>query len=130
MLYVEDEDAVWLLFESAVKSAKIPVQLYRAIDGEEALAFLRSGLEEGQKLPNLVILDLNLPRKDGWQLLSEIRADAKLRSLSVVVFTSSALLSDMRRCLALGALAYVTKPFSYDAFLEAVNTVCSYLPAA
>jgi CheY-like chemotaxis protein len=130
VLYVEDEDAAYVLFESAVTTANLPIELHRAMDGEEALILLR-GRNDGQPRlrPDMMILDLNLPRKNGLELLDEMRGDHDLDRIPVVVFTSSALPSDRRRSLALGARAYVTKPFTYDGFLEAVSTVCSYLPA-
>ncbi len=118
-----------MLFESAVKSARLPIHLYRASDGEEALSFLRSTRNGNDSLrPDLLILDLGLPRKDGWELLNEIRADPQLNNIPIVVFTSSAMPGDMRRTMELGAHAYVTKPFTYDDFLKAVDIVCSYLP--
>ncbi|MDQ2844364.1 MAG: response regulator [Acidobacteriota bacterium] len=129
LLYVEDEDAAFLLFQTALKTANIEVQLHRASDGEQALAFLRATGSFGQRpRPDLVVLDLNLPRKDGLDCLSEIREDDELRALPVVVFTSSSLSADKRRSLALGAQDYITKPFTYDSFVEAVKAACSYLP--
>jgi len=129
VLYVEDEDAAWMLFESAVRTAELPVHLYRASDGEEALQFLRAARDGASELkPDLLILDLSLPRKDGWELLTEVKADQQLNGITVVVFTSSALPGDKRRSMALGANGYVIKPFTYDDFMRAVDTVCSYLP--
>ncbi len=131
LLYVEDEDAAFLLFQTALKTANIEVQLHRASDGEQALAFLRrDGCFNQRPRPDLVILDLNLPRKDGLDVLSEIRRDDELGALTVVVFTSSSLSADKRRSLALGARDYITKPFTYDSFVEAVKAACSYLPIA
>ncbi len=131
VLYVEDEDAAFLLFQTALKTANIEVQLHRACDGEQALAFLHgTGPFKQRPRPDLVVLDLNLPRKDGLDVLSEMRRDEELQAIQVVVFTSSSLSADKRRSLALGAQDYITKPFTYDSFVEAVKAACSYLPVA
>lgn len=130
MLYVEDEDAAVFLLETALKEAKIEVELRRVANGEEALAFLnRTGAYHDAPRPDLILLDLNLPRKGGLEVLSEIQGTEALRNLSVVVFTSSSLANDRKRSLALGAQEYITKPSSFDGFLAAIKTVCTYLPA-
>ena len=130
MLYVEDEDAAVFLLETALKEMKIEVELYRVSNGEDALAFLnRSGAYRDAPRPSLVLLDLNLPRKGGLEVLSEIQGHETLRDLSVVVFTSSSLAIDRKKSLALGAQQYITKPSSFDGFLTAIKTVCAYLPA-
>ena len=130
MLYVEDEDATVFLLETALKEAEIDLELHRVSNGEEALAFLnRTGAYRNAPRPNLVLLDLNLPRKGGLEVLSDIQRSEALRNLSVVVFTSSSLPVDRRKSLALGAQEYITKPSSFDGFLAAIRTVCTYLPA-
>jgi two-component system, chemotaxis family, response regulator Rcp1 len=131
MLYVEDEDAAVFLLETALKEMKIDVELYRVSNGEDALAFLnRSGAYRDAPRPELVLLDLNLPRKGGLEVLSEIQGNDALRGLSVVVFTSSSLATGRKKSLALGAQEYITKPSSFDGFLTAIKAVCAYLPAA
>jgi two-component system, chemotaxis family, response regulator Rcp1 len=130
MLYVEDEDAAVFLLETALKEAKIEVELHRVSNGEDALAFLnQTGPYRNAPRPNLVLLDLNLPRKGGLEVLSDIQNTEGLRTLSVVVFTSSSLAIDRKKSLALGAQEYITKPSSFDGFLTAIRTVCTYLPA-
>jgi DNA-binding response OmpR family regulator len=130
LLYVEDEDAAFLLFETALKASKIDVELYRASDGEQALRFLQETGKPGKRpRPDLVVLDLNLPRKNGLDVLSEMKSKEDLQDITVVVFTSSSLSIDKRRSLALGAQDYITKPFTFDSFVEAVKMACSYLPA-
>ena len=130
LLYVEDEDAAVYLLKTALKEAKIHLDLHRVSDGEEALAFLnRSGPYQQVPRPDLVLLDLNLPRKGGLEVLSEMQGSESLRSLPVIVFTSSLLAADRKKSLALGAQQYITKPSSFDGFVEAVKTACSYLPA-
>jgi two-component system, chemotaxis family, response regulator Rcp1 len=130
ILYVEDEDAAVFLLETALKEAKIEVELHRVSNGEDALAFLkRTGAYRDAPRPNLVLLDLNLPRKGGLEVLSDIQNTEGLRTLSVIVFTSSSLAIDRKKSLALGAQEYITKPSSFDGFLTAIRTVCTYLPA-
>lgn len=130
MLYVEDEDAAVFLLEIALKETKIDLELYRVSNGEDAIAFLKqTGAYRNAPRPNLVLLDLNLPRKGGLEVLSDIQGTEALRNLSVIVFTSSSLPVDRKKSLALGAQEYITKPSSFDGLLTAVRTVCTYLPA-
>jgi len=128
LLYVEDEDAAVFLLETALKEAEIDVRLYRVADGDEAIAFLKkTGSYRDMPRPDLVLLDLNLPRRTGLEVLSEMRDSDDLRSLAVVVFTSSSLAIDKRKSLALGAQEYITKPASFDGFVAAVKTACSHI---
>lgn len=128
LLYVEDEDAAVFLLETALKEAGIDLVFHRVSNGEEALAFLHnSGAYEKAPRPDLILLDLNLPRKTGLEVLSEMQNDDKLRSVPVVVFTSSALAADKRKSLALGAQEYITKPSSFEGFVQTIKTVCSNL---
>jgi CheY-like chemotaxis protein len=130
MLYVEDEDAAVFLLETALKEMKIDVELRRVSNGEDALAFLnQSGPYRDAPRPDLVLLDLNLPRKGGLEVLAELQSKETLRDLAVIVFSSSSLATDRKKSLALGAQEYITKPSSFDGFLTAVKTVCAYLPA-
>jgi CheY-like chemotaxis protein len=130
LLYVEDEDAAVYLLETALKEANIQLNLYRVADGEQALAFMnRSGPYQQVPKPDLVLLDLNLPRKGGLEVLSEMQESETLRQLPVIVFTSSLLAADRKKSLALGAQHYITKPSSFGGLVEAVKTACSYLPA-
>ncbi len=129
LLYVEDEDAAVFLFETAIKEAELDVQLYRVSDGEQAIAFLeRTGSYQTAPRPGLILLDLNLPRRNGFEVLAEVQGDASLGSIPVIVFTSSSLASDRQKALGLGAQQYITKPSSFDGFLEAVKRVFSYIP--
>jgi two-component system, chemotaxis family, response regulator Rcp1 len=128
LLYVEDEDAAVFLLETALKEAEIDVALYRVADGDEALAFLkRVGNYRDMPRPDLVLLDLNLPRRTGLEVLSEMRESEDLRSLTVVVFTSSSLAVDKRKSLALGAQQYITKPPSFAGFVAAVKNACALI---
>jgi two-component system, chemotaxis family, response regulator Rcp1 len=128
LLYVEDEDAAVFLLETALKEVRITVELYRVSDGEQALAFLRrSGAYQAAPKPDLILLDLNLPRKNGLEVLAEIKDSNGLRDITTIVFTSSALQSDKKKSLALGAQQFITKPATFDGFIEAVKSACSRL---
>ena len=129
LLYVEDEDSAVFLFETALKEANIKVDFYRVSDGDQALSFLqRLGAYEKAPRPGLVLLDLNLPRRSGLEVLAEMQGSEALRPIPVIVFTSSSLPTDRERSLALGAQHYITKPSTFDGFIDAVKTACSYLP--
>jgi chemotaxis family two-component system response regulator Rcp1 len=125
LLYAEDEDAAVFLLEMALKEANISLTVHRVSDGEEALAFLhQAGPYVRAPKPDLVLLDLNLPRKSGHEVLLAIREDDELRTLPVVIFTASAALSDRRKSLALGAQMHITKPSSFDGFVDAIKGAC------
>jgi CheY-like chemotaxis protein len=122
LLYAEDEDAAVFLLEMALKEANITIMLHRVSDGEEALSFLhRSGAYARAPKPDIVLLDLNLPRKSGHEVLAAMRQDANLRTIPVVVFTSSSAISDRRKSMALGAQMHITKPSSFDGFVDAIK---------
>ncbi|HXE56359.1 MAG TPA: response regulator [Gemmatimonadales bacterium] len=124
ILLVEDNPADVRLIEEAVRDAEIPGRIHAVRDGEEALDFLfRRGAHAQAVRPDLVLLDLNLPRKDGYAVLEKLKADPRLRRIPVVVLTTSASESDIRRAYDLHANAYVTKPVSLDRFLHIVRSI-------
>jgi len=126
LLYVEDEDGAAFLFEAAVAEAEAPVQLFRVSDGEQALAFLKkAGPYAKAPTPALIILDLNLPRLNGFGLLDRMRDDEELAGIPVIMFTSSSLASDRSRSLELGARDFITKPSDLDEFFSTVKETCS-----
>jgi CheY-like chemotaxis protein len=125
LLYAEDEDAAVFLLEMALKEANLAITLHRVSDGEEALAFLHhNGAYNRAPKPDMVLLDLNLPRKSGHEVLLAIREDSELRTIPVVIFTSSSAISDRRKSLALGAQMHITKPSSFDGFVDAIREAC------
>lgn len=126
LLYAEDEDAAVFLLEMALKEANIALTLHRVSDGEEALAFLHhDGAYVRAPKPDMVLLDLNLPRKSGHEVLLAIREDQELRAVPVVIFTSSSAISDKRKSMALGAQLHITKPSSFESFVDAIKTACA-----
>jgi two-component system, chemotaxis family, response regulator Rcp1 len=127
-LHVEDEDAAAYLLRAAIDEAGLALNIYRVSDGEQALAFLlRHDPYQAARKPDVIFLDLNLPRVDGWSVLNQINANEGLRGIPVVVLSTSAAGAHKRRALELGARYYVTKPHSFDIFLEEITTICSKL---
>jgi CheY-like chemotaxis protein len=124
VLLVEDDPADVLLIEEAFADNKVRNRLHRVADGVEALQFLR---REGQYAdapqPDLVLLDLNLPRMDGREVLAEVKADETLRQIPVVVLTTSKAEEDVLRSYKLHANAYVTKPVDFERFIEVVRQI-------
>lgn len=131
LLYVEDEDAAAFLLQAAIKEANLELELHRVADGEQALAFLEhSKGYEGVPDPDMVLLDLNLPRKSGLEVLAAMQHRDSLRKIPVVVFTCSSLPSDKKRSMDLGAREFITKPTTFESFVAAVKTACSQLDRA
>jgi two-component system, chemotaxis family, response regulator Rcp1 len=125
LLSVEDNDGEYYLIRMAVREAGIPVEICRVADGEQALHFLhRSNGYEIAPRPDLILLNLNLPRKTGLEVLSDIQANDSLRSIPVVMFTSSTLATERKKALALGAEDFISKPFTLHELVEAVRSVC------
>jgi len=124
ILLVEDNPGDARLAVEALKEGKARNNLYHAKDGVEALDFLRrrEGYA-GMPRPDLIMLDLNLPRKDGREVLREIKADDELRLIPVVVLTSSAAERDLVKSYGLHANAYVVKPLDLDQFIEMVHAI-------
>lgn len=124
ILLVEDNPADVRLTREALHEGKVRNNLSVAADGVEALAFLRrEGSHADAVIPDLILLDLNLPRKDGRQVLEEIKADPSLRHIPVVVLTSSQAEQDILRAYDLHANCYVTKPVDLDQFIHVVQSI-------
>jgi two-component system, chemotaxis family, response regulator Rcp1 len=129
LLHVEDDDVAASLLEMLLNESGAWLRLFRLTDGEEALAFLhQTGEHAGAPRPDLMLLDLGLPFRSGFEVLEEMREDARLQSLPVVVFSSSGLPSDRERALELGALDFITKRPSVQEMRDAVKQIRSYLP--
>ncbi len=124
ILLVEDDPGDVLMTREAFEHHKIRNPLHVATDGVEALEFLnREGRFEQAPRPGLILLDLNLPRKDGREVLDEIKRTPELRSIPVVVLTTSEAEEDILRSYDLHANAYVTKPVDFDTFAEVVRKI-------
>ncbi len=124
VLLVEDDPGDVLMIREAFEDNKVRNDLHICSDGEDALRFLRKeDPHTGAPRPDLVLLDLNLPRKDGREVLAEIKADERLRTIPVVVLTTSEAEEDVLRSYALHANAYVTKPVDFDRFIDVVRQI-------
>ena len=118
VLLVEDDPGDVVLIQEAFVHNKVRNTLHVAGDGVEAMEFLR-----GAQRPDLILLDLNLPRKDGREVLAEVKGDPALRSIPVVVLTTSKAEEDILRSYDLHANAYVTKPVDFNRFIEVVRQI-------
>lgn len=124
ILLVEDDPGDELMTREAFEDNKIGNTLHVAHDGQEALDFLyKQGEHAGAPQPDLILLDLNLPRYDGRQVLERIKADPELAHIPVVVLTTSAAEEDILRSYKLHANAYVTKPVDLDQFVSAIKHI-------
>jgi CheY-like chemotaxis protein len=124
VLLVEDDPGDVLMTREAFQDYKVHNQLHVVNDGEQAMAFLRQeGEYAGRPRPDLVLLDLNLPRMDGRQVLHAIKSDPELSSIPVVVLTTSEAEDDVLRSYSLHANAYVTKPVDFERFIDVVRQI-------
>ncbi len=124
VLLVEDNPGDAQLTRIALEDSKISIHLNVVEDGVEAMAFLRKQEKYVKAVhPDIVLLDLNLPRKDGREVLAEIKADEKLRRIPVVVLTTSQAEEDILKAYNLCANCYITKPVDFDQFVKIVQSI-------
>lgn len=127
VLVVDDDDADTMMIEEALSAAATPPVVHRVSDGTEALDYLRrTGAYPEAQRPDLILLDLNMPRMDGREVLLAIKADPKLRGIPIVVLTSSAAQQDVLRSYDLGANSFITKPVTFDGLVAAMKTLGMY----
>jgi chemotaxis family two-component system response regulator Rcp1 len=127
ILLVEDSAADVLLTKEALAEAKVLNRLHTVDNGVDALAFLRRspGYERAPR-PDLVLLDLNLPRKDGREVLAEIKQSDSLKTIPIVVLTTSRAEEDVGKAYGLHANCYITKPVDFERFTEVVRSIESF----
>ena len=124
ILLVEDNAGDARLALEALREAKVHNNLSWVTDGVEALAFLRREDSYAQSpRPDLILLDLNLPRKDGREVLAEIKADENLRRIPVVILTTSQAEEDILKAYHLNANCYISKPVDLDQFMKVIKTI-------
>jgi len=124
VLLVDDNPADVALAREALTGCGYRSHISDVQDGEQAMAFLRrAGQYANAVRPDLVILDLNLPRKDGRAVLAEVKADADLRTIPVVVFSTSRAMLDIKRSYELGANCYVSKPGNLDEYFLVMQSI-------
>ena len=127
ILLVEDNPGDVRLTKEALKEGKVYSNLHAVKDGVEAMEFLRrQGRFRGVPRPDIILLDLNLPRKDGREVLQEIKSDGDLKRIPVVVLTTSKAEEDVLRTYNLHANCYVTKPVDLEKFMVVVKTIDSF----
>ena len=124
ILLVEDNPGDVRLTEEALKEGKVLNNIHLACDGVEAVSFLRKeGKYADSVRPDLILLDLNLPKKDGREVLMEIKKDESLRRIPVVVLTTSKAEEDIIRTYDYHANCYITKPVDFDQFIKVVKSI-------
>ena len=124
ILLVEDNEGDARLAKEAMRDSKIRNALHHVSDGEEAMAFLRrQGAHANAPRPDLILLDLNLPKKDGRQVLAEIKDDEDLKRIPVVILTVSSAEEDILKAYNLHANCYITKPIDLAQFMKVVRSV-------
>jgi len=127
ILLVEDNKGDVGLIEEVFEEAKIKNNIHVAEDGEEAVLYLRGeGKFIGARRPDLILLDLNLPKKDGREVLKEIKENINLKNIPVIILTSSSAENDIARAYELHANAYVTKPLDFNQFLMVVESIVNF----
>ena len=127
ILLAEDNPGDARLTVEGFKDAKVKHNITVVEDGKEALAYLRQESPYANvALPDLILLDLNMPKKDGREVLAEIKADANLRRIPVLVFTVSSADRDIFEAYNLQASAFITKPIDFDEFLRVVNSLTEF----
>ena len=127
VLLVEDDPGDVLMTREAFEYHKIRNQLHVVNDGDQALQFLhRRGEYAGAPRPGLILLDLNLPRRDGLEVLAELKGDPELRVIPVVILTTSQADEDILRSYALHANAYVSKPVDFERFMDVIRQIDNF----
>jgi CheY-like chemotaxis protein len=127
ILLVEDNEDDILLEQEALSDAKLVNLMYVVRDGDEAIAYLRrQGKYRDAQVPGLILLDINMPKKNGFEVLNEIKADPALMHIPVVMLTTSDSEADIVKSYAKGACSYITKPMDFDKFQEVVKQFALY----
>jgi len=128
ILLVEDNPGDVRLTKEALKEGKVYSNLHTCKDGVEAMEFLRrQGKFKDAPRPDIILLDLNLPRKDGREVLEEIKSDEVLKRIPVVVLTTTDDKVEIQRCYDLGCNVYITKPVNYESFSDAIRQLGLFL---
>ena len=130
IVMADDDDDDYLLTRKALKESRLINTLFRVKDGEELLDYLNNrGAYEDKRAyerPGVILLDLNMPRKDGREALKDIKSDPKLRDIPVVVFTTSKAEEDIFRTYELGVNSFITKPVTFDNLITVMRTLGDY----
>jgi CheY-like chemotaxis protein len=131
ILMADDDDDDYLLTQKALKESKLLNKLYRVKDGEELIDYLKGRNDYAdnkleRERPGVILLDLNMPRKDGREALREIKSDPDLSDIPVVVFTTSKAEEDIYRSYKLGVNSFITKPVTFENLIQVMQTLGKY----
>ena len=128
ILMADDDDDDFLLTKKALAESKLLNTLIRVKDGEELLDYLcgRGPYVDNHERPGVILLDLNMPRKDGREALREIKADSELRDIPVVIFTTSKAEEDIYRSYQLGSNSFITKPVTFENLITVMKALGTY----
>jgi CheY-like chemotaxis protein len=127
ILVVEDSPIYQDLIEEAIAELNMPLQINLVTNGEEALWFLRQQrIYTNAPIPKLILLDLNIPKINGLELLEMIKNDPKLKAIPVIILTSSSLDTDINRSYQLHANCYITKPSEIENFFQTIHQIITY----
>jgi CheY-like chemotaxis protein len=128
ILLVEDSKGDIILVQEALQECEVPVRLHVVENGFDAAAFLtRAGSYSDVPRPDLILLDINLPSKNGLELLADLKKNRELESIPVAVFTSSQSHHDIMKAYGLGASLFVTKPMGFYEFIKSIRSIISSL---
>ncbi|WP_447971309.1 response regulator [Nitrospira sp. M1] len=127
ILMVEDDEEDVVLTKESLTNSKVTLDLHVVEDGEEALLYLRKAQPYASATtPDVILLDLNLPKKNGREVLSEMREDDLLRSIPVIILTTSDQEEDVMKTYKLGANCYITKPVGLEQFMKVVTAIDNF----
>lgn len=127
ILLLEDEVADAYLVEIALKENNIPAHLHHVLDGREGLNFLQQTGDYGNApRPDLMLLDLNMPRMNGYEFLAAVKSNEQFKGIPIVVLSTSDIESDVLSAYQLGAASYITKPVGIEQFMSVINQLCDY----
>jgi CheY-like chemotaxis protein len=127
ILLVEDNEDDILLEQEALADAKLVNLMSVVRDGEEALTYLRrQGQYQNARIPGLILLDINMPKKNGFEVLNEIKTDPALKHIPVVMLTTSDSEADIVKSYARGACSFITKPMDFDKFRDVIRQFALY----
>lgn len=128
ILMADDDDDDYLLTKKALKESKLLNTLIRVGDGEELMDYLkrRGEYKKTAVRPGVILLDLNMPRKDGREALREIKADPELQDIPIVIFTTSKAEEDIYRSYQLGSNSFITKPVTFDNLIKVMKALGTY----
>ncbi|MEI6312929.1 MAG: response regulator [Bacteroidota bacterium] len=127
LLLVEDNPGDVRLTQEALMQNQLDLKLHVAFDGEQALDFLyKKGEHESAPRPDLILMDINIPKYSGIEVLERIKKDAALKKIPVVMLTTSDTNNDVSKCYELGANAYTIKPLDFENFINMINSIYNF----